>query len=209
MKKHPTTLIVRIDIHIPTGQSGIWAAARCLRAFTAADIAARVQADDGYIRDYLGRLVKGGYLSRVDGGPGKPHQYALKQDQAAAPRLLPDGGPLLDRRGAGQDNMWRAAKMLRDFDAEEISRAAACDGVTVAVSAAAAYLRRLFAAGYLIVTSPAKQSGKGRRGLTRYALDPRRNSGPQAPQIMRTKAVYDPNNGAVYSLPEPAEQVLP
>lgn len=205
-KTYPAYHAARIDCRIPAGQDGVWAAVRKLRAFTVAEIEAVVDADKEHIADYLRRLERGGFLRLRS---TKPVQYQLFEDQAETPRVRHDGTVIDDPRGRGQDNMWRAAKMLRDFDAADIAQAAACDGVKIAVGTAKQYLGWLFAAGYLIQVQEPRRSGKrGVDGMARYALDPRRNSGPRAPRIMRAKAVFDPNDGRIYGLPDPAEQIL-
>ncbi|HRQ81348.1 MAG TPA: hypothetical protein PKZ97_09540 [Azospirillaceae bacterium] len=205
-KLYSKRLNALIEINIPRGQDGIWAAARRSKAFTVAEIERLVEADKEHIADYLRRLERGGFLKRLS---NKPAQYQLVEDQAETPRVRHDGTLIEEPRAAGQDNMWRAIKMLRDFDGVELARAAQSPGVRVAERSALQYIVALHAAGYLIKTQDEVRSGKkGQGGRARYALNPVKNTGPQAPQIQRCKALFDPNIGQVVSLPFDAERVL-
>jgi hypothetical protein len=204
-KMHPRRLNALIEINISRGQEGVWAAARRLRAFSIDDIERLVESERNHIGDYLRRLERGGFLKRLC---DKPVQYEVIIDQADAPRVRHDGSLIVEPRAAGQDNMWRVMKMLRDFDGPELAREAQSPGVVVAVNSALQYIVALHAAGYLIMVQDEVRSGKkGQGGRARYALNPEKNTGPQAPQIQKTKALFDPNIGQVVSLPFDAERV--
>lgn len=209
-KRHPAYLRTKIEIRIASGQEGAWKAARELREFCLSDIAARVEGDRNAIGDYLRRLVKGGFLSASAPAPGEAVTYRLEIDQAETPRVRKDGTLIVDPRGRGQDNMWRSMKMLGRFRADDIARAAAIDGVSVTLATAKAYLGALASAGYIdVVSEPRPGFKRGTGAVTVYAINPTRNSGPQAPRIMRCKAIHDPNDDKVYSLPDQAEEVAP
>lgn len=202
----PAYITAKIAARVPLGQSGVWSVIRQLRDFALDDLDSRVSMERNSIRDYLNRLTLAGYLTRLPAAPNQPHQWELTVDQAEPPRLKADGAPVDDRLGRGQENMWRAMKMLRDFDAAAIAQAASADGVNVAVTTANAYLLALHGAGYLLVI---REPAKGLKGRTVYALAPSMNTGPQAPQIMRTKLVFDPNTRRIHDCGALAERCEP
>lgn len=132
------------------------------------------------IRDYLTGLLTAGYLERV----AKGEYRLIKNTGVEAPRVRKDGS-LVDS-GRGQQAMWNVLRvhrapltipaLLAFFGGE--------DGFAVSPSTAKDYLDRLTRAGYL------------RRQDGWYQLI--RNSGPRAPQILKTKDLYDPNTDTRY-----------
>jgi hypothetical protein len=194
MARRPAPELARLTVRIPVGSQGIWALIRELRIFLPADLThSRLAADPSTIADYCRRLTRAGVLERAEDG-----LLTLVRDQPEAPRLRRDGSPAAEQ-GRGQEQMWRAMKMLAEFDALDLAAAASTDEVRVKPATATAYLKHLKAAGYLMVICPA-QPGRGRAGggaQARYRLKPGMNTGPLAPQIETTDYVYDPNTGRV------------
>jgi hypothetical protein len=175
----------------------IWAVIRRLasegRSFNARDIRGELRGVTqlARINDYLQALVAGGYLvpiSRPDW-----EGYRLRKDNGVeAPRLRPDGTPVL--LGAGREQMWRAMRVLREWTIAELCATATSERWAVAPSEARDYCQRLCRAGFLARAGSAGGSGR------RYRLLPTRASGPQPPQIQRgSKNVFDPNTGKLYA----------
>ncbi|WP_319774445.1 hypothetical protein [Breoghania sp.] len=145
---------------------------------------------DSSVTDYLRRLTIAGYVETdgmTDEGRHSKPIYKLLKRQAEAPRLRRDGSELPP---PAQQLMWNTMRnLLRNgFDARELSQFSSTDQVTVPLVTAKSYLKHLDAAGYLICL----EAGRGRH-LGRWRLKPSMNTGPRAPKILRTQAVYDPN----------------
>lgn len=139
------------------------------------------------IRAYVLALVNGGYLVPVPRPDAKPaHSWQLLRDPGnETPRPRRDGSPVI--MGAGREQCWRAMRILKVFGIRELLAHANTERWTVAEAEARDYCDRLARAGLL-----------QRDGQT-YAFLPARFSGPRPPQIRRTKEVYDPNTGILYS----------
>lgn len=155
-----------------------------------------VALDASTIRDYLSALCKAGYLEAVSTGKrGEANQYRLINDTGVeAPRVRKDGTPVT--QGQGRLQMWNAMRIIKQFAATDLAFNASTDTHKVAENEARDYCKMLCHAGYLRVITPAKtgmagKSGSGQR--CRYMLIPTMWTGPQPPQIQRTKQVYDPN----------------
>lgn len=185
--------VLKIEIRRPKrGYEHYWRVMRELstehRTFTVGDVEARCCAPaHGDVWDYLRRLEKAGLAERTGekragNGPGASRDvWRLTRTHGPAPRLRRDGSECpMD----GQQKLWIAMRSLREFTAEELGYAASMDA-PVPRNTVTTYLRRLAAAGYLIQTSNA------------YRLKPSMNTGPEAPKILATHSVWDPNRGAL------------
>lgn len=154
------------------------------------------------IRDYLQALEKGGYLAPVpaqaDGGPG---WQLLRNPGIDAPRVRPDGSPIV--QGAGREQCWRTMRILGTFGVAELVATASTPRWTIKPGEAEDYCDRLARVGIL----HRYRAAAGERWL--YTLTPARYTGPQPPQILRyrpakdgqpprRKAVFDPNTGLLY-----------
>ena len=141
------------------------------------------------VRDYLKALQAGGYLvpCTVD-DDGSPGWQLLRDPGAETPRVHADGTPII--QGAGREQCWRAMRILVSFDIVELVATASTDRWAVAPGEARDYCARLARAGILTRT----------RGgdCPAYTLPPARYTGPQPPQIRKSKEIYDPNTGRVY-----------
>ncbi len=142
------------------------------------------------IRDYLRALEAGGYLVAASLDDGAPGWQLLRDPGAETPRVRQDGTPIV--MGAGREQCWRTMRILRDFSIPELVATASTERWAIAPGEAQDYCDRLARVGLL-------QRGRGPGGDLRYTLAPARYSGPQPPQIRRTKQVYDPNNGRLYT----------
>ncbi|WP_026379390.1 hypothetical protein [Afifella pfennigii] len=207
-------LTIRAHSPVLTGIDHYWSVIRDLgrggATFTATEVfnqskQRRLEA----VSDYLRRLAKAEYLEIVEphrpGGRRKtrPTVYRLLRRPTETPHPRRDGTPA--RQGLGQAQMWTAIRALDAFTAAELAVAASTEEVSVARATALSYCKALKRAGYLTVVSPA---GPGRAEVWR--LRPSMKKGrPEAPKILRTKVVYDPNTGEIWPRPVEAEEVSP
>ncbi|WP_068087391.1 hypothetical protein [Polycladidibacter stylochi] len=182
--------IFAVDVktaQIKRGFHHIWQVIRELdktqTVFTATDITQKCSAGaDSDVRDYLKRLVLAQFIEPVRFG--QMQGYKLVRRQLAYPRIRRDG-TLLPMKG--QQHMWNAIRQLKWFSAQDLAIASTTDCYQPTRATAQAYLRKLVQAGYLSV----RETGKLKSHL--YRLKPTQNTGPQAPLILRTKVVFDPN----------------
>lgn len=165
----------------------IWEAIRARRdGFTRLDIAVAAGLELPTTRKYLESLQKAGFISGGPAVPGKQRVYQLLRDNGLeAPRLSRDGQLLPP---TAQEQMWRTARILGEFDCRELVALASTPEVAVALTAAQDYLKHLCHAGYVCVAAePTPQR------LTRYRFLASKYSGPRPPMVLRSKTVYDPN----------------
>ncbi|MGA0569620.1 hypothetical protein ACO2Q9_02745 [Variovorax sp. VNK109] len=149
------------------------------------------------LQDYARVLEMAGYLQRVGGQPsgpktyGKPLKLLLVHRAIVAPRLDKHGQEVT--QGLATTAMWRAMKVLRDFDYLDIVRNASIAPMVIKPETAKGYVLALARAGYLALTRPSKPGVPGRYKLAR-------NTGPHAPAITRRKCVFDRNTGTFAEL---------
>lgn len=161
-------------------------------AFTSTELDIALEASS--IRDYLTGLCKAGYLEAVSKGKrGESNVYRLVNDCGVdAPRVRKDGTPVT--QGQGRQQMWNSMRIIKQFTAADLAFNATTDELKVAENEARDYCKMLCHAGYLKVITqgkPGHKAGTGSR--SRYMLIPTMWTGPQSPQIQRTRQVYDPN----------------
>lgn len=176
-------------------QDAIWKAVRELSTFTGNDLICHLDkaltVNDGTVKSYLKRLVKGGYLQAqpTDNRRGARQEYRytlVKNTGVETPKLTRDGKPTV--QGKGREQMWRAMKILRDFTYAELAMNASTPTCLVKPSTAKDYIKILFAAGYVVAVRPGKAKTPGR-----YKLLDSKYTGPRPPQIQKTKSLFDPN----------------
>lgn len=181
-----------------SSQDVVWAAIRERKIFTRADIIVFIAGhkysgiSDYTVNSYIQRLVKGGVLAVIESkqvrGVSQLHTYELIKDCGVhAPRF--DKSGKRSTSGIGRECMWRAMKMLGEFNAAELVAASSNERVTVQEHEAKYFIKHLFKAGYLHRT----HAGTKHTGLSRFRLLPSKNTGPRPPQIQRVLSVYDPN----------------
>lgn len=191
MARRPHPEHVALSIRVPRGQQGFWELmcehTRRQGTFTVADIDGGSNVEASTIRDYLRRLVIGGYVVVAGEEPGQGtdrKRYRVEKPRADAPRLRRDGTELARE---AQWRLWTAMRGLRrGFTIRELAFTAGLDE-PVRQTTAASYVKHLHQAGYLTVVGRA--SGPQQRT---YRLV--RNTGPKPPRILRTKAVWDDNS---------------
>lgn len=163
------------------------------KPFTMNDIDFAGNANRASVRDFLNRLERAGYIARIGFVPqaykGRNPQVVYRQ------KIFAKNTPRLRRSGEhcpplGNEQIWRAMKMLNSFTVKDLALAATANDIAVKESTARAYIKNLKKAGYLVMQRKA--------GGAVYRLRPRMNTGPLAPQIRRNKDVFDPNTGMVY-----------
>lgn len=172
----------------PRGRQDIWEAIRSLSAngasLTDATITAVAQCRGTDVRMYLRGLVKAGFLAVLPGNT--PKAYTIVRDNGReAPRVRRDGTICPPTR---RESMWRTMGRLKVFSCTTLAVAASTEEVPVSEGDARDYLKHLYRAGYLAIVQAAAPPAQGR---TMYRLAKRTGGFP--PQVLRTKAVYDPN----------------
>lgn len=141
------------------------------------------------IRDYLRALEAGGYLVPASLDDGAPGWQLLRDPGTETPRVRADGTPIV--MGAGREQCWRTMRMLKHFDIPYLVATATTERWAIAPGEAQDYCDRLARIGIL-------RRERDPSGVVRYTFIPARYTGPQPPQIRRSKAVYDPNTGRLY-----------
>ncbi|RLQ88887.1 hypothetical protein [Notoacmeibacter ruber] len=151
--------------------------------------------DRSTVKDYVHRLVKAGFAEETGevrdlaNGKSLTPVYRLLRSPKKTPRLNRDGSLAL--QGAGQQAMWnvlRGPESRAGIRAADLALCASTDIVPVTQQTASSYLKRLGAVGIV---------DQLRRGVWR--LNPKHNSGPLPPRILRTRIVYDQNRKAAFA----------
>lgn len=175
-----------------TDRERLWAAMREMGVFTQRDLLRAVNRgcsrDDELLestsKDYLRGLEMAGFLSVKRGKKNEAHVYTVALDSGVrAPRVRKDGSLLPE---SGRMRMWKAMQVLGEFSVSELTAAASLDTAKIAPSEARSYCQWLARGGYL----QGMQSDRYRMIRARY-------TGAKAPQILRTKQLYDPNTDKV------------
>lgn len=181
-----------------TPRERMWAAMMAKRRFVRADIEdAAHPAGRGALASYIQGLLKAGYLGKIETGRFSACTYHVLRPQAAAPVLDREGAAL--KPALGTLAMWRAMKVRKTFDADQIAADATQGGVTCTRSTARSYVNSLARAGYLRVEARAKPGTLARMRLVK-------DTGPNAPAITRAKVVFDRNTGELV-LAQTAQEV--
>lgn len=167
----------RTVMRAPATPDGLWQVVRRLKSFRVDDLRAATRLQGRAIRGFLSPLVKAGYIEAA--GASRGRCYRLKRDCGARrPEVMQDGRR---RPPASADRMWAAMKVLKRFDARDLSLSA-----RVANDTAARYCRKLLRAAYLQIVE------KGKHPI--YRLPRAKDTGRAAP-VMRGGKLYDPNLG--------------
>lgn len=184
-----------------------WAA---IRAHGGVFAARDIDPNSSGAHNYLTRLTAAGLLEEQPPARGPrgrvcKHWKLLRDCGPRPPSLTVDGQA--SRRGASRRAMWGALRVLHQCTAAELAYAASTRALAISEQHAAAYLRALQRAEYLLIAR------KGKPGVpTRYVLRLNGWTGPLPPRITCTETglgVYDPNLGRVVWAPPartPAEE---
>ena len=144
---------------------------------------------DEALRSFLARMYDAGHVERLDDRP--PYRFRISSPQRDCPVISGDGKPSL--KGRAQQQMWNVMRRARlGFTVEQLMIDATTDDVVVGFETAISYLRLLFRAGVVKITS------NGRKPADRvFVLTGSGNTGSKAPRRMRAAFMYDPNTCSV------------
>lgn len=189
-----------------TPRDRIWAAIRAFGRddhFSVAEVMVLSDQRADTVLSYMTGLEKAGYitwvgareLNRPAARPRREFRRLwLKRDVGAdAPRVDTDGKPVT--QGIGREQMWRAARALKEFDYRELAAAASTEQHAVSLQEAQTYYRFLKAGGYLRVAVPGVKGPDGKPERVRFLRA--RDTGPRAPIVTRDKSVMDGNTGEI------------
>lgn len=172
-----------------------WGRMRTLRVFTVDDLKGD-QIPRRFAKEFVARTVKAGLVgvkSQADksGGIGKtrPAVYELLRDVGRRCPRFRSGK--LDETPTPKERMWAAIKPLRGgFTVQELTALA-----RVHYAAAARYIALLHKHGYIDRLS--RYAGGSVPVDARYSVKKGMHSGPDAPQELRSGAIWDPNRQAL------------
>lgn len=147
-----------------------------------------VNLEKSSVREYLTGLANAGYLVATKGkGLAENTTYTLVKDAGHhAPRVRKDGSEVI--QGKSRQYMWNIIPILKNFTTQDLAYNASTPEHTVEEVDAKDYITHLYRAGYLVMAKVCKQ---GEKQL--WKLKHGMWTGPQPPQVQRTKQVYDPN----------------
>lgn len=187
-----------------TPRQRLWQTMRRLRSFTTMELQDKTTpvVNLWTCKTYVMLLEKAGYLaSTAASGDGSSRfqefTYRLIKDSFDAPRVTDEGGKV--DQGIATLAMWRAMKVLRQFDYRDIQKAASVGTCQVTLQSAKAYVNALGRAGYFRTMRPAQAKQPAQYRLIR-------DTGAQPPAITRRKVVFDRNTGEFAQL-ETAQEV--
>lgn len=193
MMKRSIIDMVQANLRVPRGNEGYWkiiCELDLVGPWTLTMIEDRSNVDRESIRDFVRRLVKGGFAEKVGTAPqrgtGKTASttYKLLKRPLLAPRLERSGK---ERDEVQRETLWRAIKMLGTFDATELAQTTE----TVTHQIAYKYLLALHAAGVIAQVGDSKSLRSSSFRLVR-------NLGARAPVITKVdQLLFDPNSGTV------------
>lgn len=181
-----------------TDRERIWAAIRAqTEPWTLNAIVLASKVERSTLKDYLRGLKGAGIVAMAQPGArlGMEATYKLVRDRGVdAPRVRRDGSEVPP---SGRFRMWRAMKILRRFSVAELADGAGLPDAPVAYGEADTYCHWLARGGYLRSA-----------GTDRWVFVPGRDTGPKAPQVLRVKRLFDPNNGVIVyeSAPEGGDE---
>jgi hypothetical protein len=188
--KHPHKPVLR-------GRAYWWEQIRKLgrgAEFTVRDIDMLGYDHTASVRDFIRRLEASGYVEVVGTSTARGASERVHYRVVKTPRALPlisrDGKE--GKQGKGQQFMWNFIRMGKPFDWKELADFSSTQDIRVSRESAKRYGKLLLGAGYLLTIQPGRPHHGGI-----YKLDPRRNSGPNAPMILRSKFLYDPNDSSI------------
>lgn len=210
MGRHSAAVIGELSVVLPRGIDAIWSTILALDEqgpWATMDVAGASHQGKKETYAYVLALIANGHIeqageraSRIHMGPATVPLYRLRRRLMNAPRFGRDGKPA---KISGQQQVWNAMRTISGgFDYRELALAASTDETLIAPSAAKTYLKHLLAAGYLNVVRPAKGNVPAVLALKQSV-----KNRPLAPQIMRTKYVWDPNIRSVVGNSEMSEEV--
>jgi len=206
MGKHPKIEMVKLTMKVPRGHDGFWSLICEFDICGPWDLKMiddRCNVDVTTIRDFVRRLVRGGFAEKVGTRPVSGNStteadlYRLVKRPFETPRLDRNGKVLPESR---RETLWRAMKMLKDFDAAELSRETSTPERVITHQHTYKYLLALSAVGIIAPIDPTRSARSARYRLVR-------NLGAKAPSISKAEVVFDPNSRTIIG--EPVLEVSP
>lgn len=186
----------------------VWLAIREHRdGFTIQQVADQGQMKYESTREYVAALTKAGVIEILAIEAVHHKNCVVKQRTYHLLKDLGYTAPKLNRKGefldgmTGNKAMWNTLRITgKPMTALELSHLASTKDVVISALTAREYLGTLYRAGYLKLVKKAKTTG----GQTKYQLLMHMNTGPNPPQILRTKQVFDANTNQVMFQETPA-----
>lgn len=196
MKRKPKkqTPLLALATPAPTDREKMWAAMRQEKTFTLGRIAHLAGCGKHKVQDYMRGLMASGHVRKQDDAKlFTKAEYTLAKDTGVdAPRVRKDGTTL---PASGRNRMWTVMRVMGVFTVAELAANASLPEAPVAESEAAYYCRWLAQGGYLVQRGPQSEAA--------WQFIPAKFTGAKAPQILRVKALFDPNLGTVVYQPAP------
>lgn len=164
----------------------IWDVIRELKTFNTRDIESRTKINQDTVFSYLCALVKAGFLTKEvkkmpECGNLRLCEYTLIKDNGLIyPQVNRQGQDIED---SVQTQVWKCLRIHKSLTIQDIVVMLSGLGFKLAPSSLSSYLHALKSAGYL----------SKKKGEKIYKLNLHMNTGAKAPQIQKTKQVYDPN----------------
>lgn len=187
-------LKVQKGLPIRRGHDHFWSVImdldRCGQPITVDAIFTKSSAERNAICAFVRKLEKAGVLTPYPFNGG----YKVLLRQSATPRIRRNGS-LIESQPARRCmwNYMRGPMARNGFCTRDLVNWSQTDETRISQDMAKAYVRHLFDAGYLILLTA------GKRGSPAYyRLDPKMIKGPEAPVVLRSQFVYDPNNQEIY-----------
>jgi len=190
---------------VPRGNEGLWSIVRELDDRGLPWSVPDVEGNTNMRRSAVGKFV----LTCVAAGLAREHVSTLRTRYGRPIKLYmltPKGRGMFEppRFHNGEavntsavEQLWRAIRTLRQFDTAELAFTASTDVLAVKEATARRYVDELARAGYLVALSERKGSGP----RTVWRLKPAMNTGPFAPAILNTRAVFDRNRKQIMGEP--------
>ena len=196
---------VQLAVRISYGPEPIWRAMCDLtktgRGFAVRDVTIRVGAGDYAVRDYLRRLLCGGYVHEIGVSDLKVQLYTVSRLECVAPRLLANGRRCT--RSMIADHLWRTLKMTKGeaMTVNRLAVMASTDDITIPEATALKYIQVLEQGGYV------RRVGKKNGPSTQYRMIPGTYTGPAPPAMHRATFIYDANKRCVMGDPVASREV--
>lgn len=163
-------------------RDAVWPIIRAFdRPFLFKELLKQTDMHDKSIRDYLKDLMRAGFVVRTG------HKYTLVKDNGRESPRINRAGEVV-AVSTKSEAIWRAARILGEFDALDIMAALSGLEVPATLSYVKDYLNNLHKARYLTLSC---KSTPGRKA--RYRFVPARYTGPKPPKVQRSSAVFDAN----------------
>lgn len=191
--------MVQASLMVPRGNDAFWQiilAADLAGPWDVKSIDGQSNVDIGTVRDFVRRLVRAGIAEKVGTRPHAGDRngagiFRLVSRPVATPRLDRDGKALAETH---YETLWRAMKMLKEFDAIELARETTQPDREIKAAHAVGYLRALAA---VHIVKPVDRARFGQSKRFRLVL----NLGAKAPSVSKALVVFDPNSRTIVGVP--------